>query len=1168
MKTRPTPRRLRRGSRLLSTLVLMAHSASAAPSEARRIPEPPQALREQLSAFELGSSEPVSVIVKLASEPVAAHAAAYKNRGQAIAEGARRAQREKVRGERGRIIGELARLGLKGGPRHVYEEALNGFALRVPADQLALIASLPGVVGIYPDAEVVREQGLKEDTDAPAPAPELTESVPAIGAPALWARGYRGEGMLVAILDDGVDYTHPDLGGCLGAGCKVQGGYDFVDLDADPQEAPEDYHGTHVAATAAGLKGVAPGAKLLAIRVLGTSTSGKSSNLSAVMAGLDYAVAQGADVANMSLGLGTTYAQANNLWGEMVANAVRAGVVVTNSNGNNGPGTYTTGVYAATPDTIGVGNSDARAARYPRTTLAATGEALLGGSYGTSFPASLLGTHLQVVDVGYGNAPSDYAGKSVVGKLVIAQRGGTGDVSFVNKANQAAAAGAAGILLYNDAARATDFTTAALGLPSFTLSYANGRKVLANPLVVVNDFNPGPQMNSGSSRGPTPDLLMKPDVSAPGTAIVAAVPFAISATGYASLSGTSMASPHIAGSAALLRQAHPEWTPLQVKTALMNTAGNLATLTGDSYRTIEQGSGFVDLSRALAPAVSIAPGSLSFGMLTPEGGYSATRTLTVTPRAAGRGYQVRAELLKSWPGVTAASSVTQVSTDGSAVEVGLSVSVDPAVAAAGEYEGYLRFTNTEDPSDSYRVPFFFVHRLPVSELRLADLFIGTQANGRESVDVSFKVGQPLADWYLGSMAGTRYTANQGPAQPGSRTYRWNGRTSAGLLLAEGNWNMGVWYRLPGTTTFTFGTTYTRFFVDRTAPLLAIDAPAPGVVSNPRLALTGAVADSGMYTWGDVGGRVDINGQPADLFLRAPALSFPEQNSELAFGHELTLREGMNTVTLYAEDRSGNRSAVTYTYELRLDTRGPVTVATASPGPNGFGWNNGSVTVGLAATDTDGSGVSGLDYGLAGAPLVSVAGASAQVRLESEGIQTLEFRAVDQAGNVEPTKSLGVRIDRTAPALGVSGEGSYTVEQTVAVSCTAADALSGLDLDPCGAPVVSEAAWNLPLGTSTFPLLASDRAGNVTSRQVSVTVRATFDSLRALTSRLLEGAAPGQANSLGAKLDAAKSASERGNTTAANHQLAAYRHQVEAQSGKALTAEQAATLSRLAEALTH
>lgn len=1126
---------------------LMSGSAFAAPKAS--VPSAPPALQEQLSYFDLTSKEPVRVIVRLSAEPAAIRGAAD-----------RAAQLQKIRTERGNVLSHLKRLSIESTPHLTYEQALNGFAIVLPANQLADLASIAGVTAIVPDAEVVRDE---TGDVVPAPAPELTTSVPAIRAPEAWSLGYRGEGMLVAIIDDGVDYTHPDLGGCLGAGCKVVAGYDFVDVDADPQEGltsgARDYHGTHVAATAAGLKGVAPAAKVLAVRVLGTSGSGKTNNLSTVMAGIDYAVAMGAHVANMSLGLQNTYAQTGNLWGEQVSNAIRAGVVFANSNGNNGPTTYTTGVYAASADTIGVANSDARPIPYPRTVVNATGEVLTGGSYGAIYPSSVLGVSMAVVNVGYGNAATDYAGKDVTGKIAIAQRGGPGDANFTNKADQARIAGAAAIIIYNDLARSVDFSTAALSLPSFTMSYPNGQKVLANPSITVSNFDPGVQINAGSSRGPTPDLQIKPDVSAPGTDIVAAVPFAVSATGYAALNGTSMASPHVAGAAALLRQARPDWTPAQIKLALMNTARNLRNTAGDSYRPIEQGAGLVDIERALRPQLTIAPGSIGFGQLLQQNGYTKTRTLTL--RGVSGTYAVSASTMKTWSGVTVGVSNASVTLVDGTATVQVTATVNPA-AVSGEYEGYVNFVNAADATDTYRVPFLFVHDVPVSEVQLSDVFVGTLANNRESIDVSFNFGRPVTNWYLGTLAGTRFTVNQGSSAAGSKTIRWNGRTSIGQLLGEGNWNMAVWYQPVGSSTFVVSSNaYARFFVDRTAPVIGLDATPQALTNSSTITVRGAVGDVGMYTWGEVGGAVRVNGANADLFHRAPAQLFTLQNSELAFTATVTLAEGENSFTVYSQDAAGNRSSTTFNLDVTSDTIAPVTYATATPAANAFGWNN--TTVGLAFASTDGgSGVKEVRYSIGGAADVVTAGASAALSLTADGIHGISYHAVDNAGNAEIARSTTIRIDSVKPVITFIGATAYTVDQRVIVRCSAADALSGIDGTPCADPLIDAFAYELALGTTAVSTSAADKAGNTSTGHASVIVSVTFDALKNLTRSFIADA--GLQTAALAHLDAAKSSSARGNTAAANNSLTSYQNFIAAQSGKSVT--NGATLISLAGAL--
>lgn len=1060
-------------ARTVFCLCLVLQIAGPAAQNPNRPEAPSDHLRQQLAAFDTSTDQPITVIVELGEQAGAAN-------GRKGTE--RETQLNRIRTERGNVFSQLRRLGIAVSPRHEFELAYNGFSITLPANQLPLLASVPAIAGIHENPEAVREND--SDVIEIAAQPELVNGVPAIGAPAVWSAGHRGAGMRIGIIDDGVDYTHPDLGGCLGAGCKVIGGYDFIELDADPQEGytttttgtppvsttTRDYHGTHVASIAAGLRGVAPEASIVAVRVLG---SGNRSHLDTVMAGIEFAMRNDVDVINMSIGFQNTTAHSSNPYAVMTGNVVSAGVVWVNSNGNDGgSGPYRPNMYGASPLVIATGNADARPFGSPRTTLVATGQILIGGAYGTPFPASLLDRPVEVVDVGFGNTPAAYSGRDVAGKIALASRGGaTGeDATFVNKGNQALTAGAAGLIISNNVAG--DFSTAALAVPSFTVSQANGVLLRANPLVVVETFNAGPQMSTGSSRGPTTDLQIKPDVSAPGSSVVAAVPFEVSPSGYAALSGTSMASPHVAGAAVLLRQAHPTWTPTQVKLALMNTARTLHTVTGLTYRTIEQGAGFANIARALSPSLVANPGSVSFGQLGPATNYSATRQVEVT--ATGGTYDVTVEWIRSYTGVTATPTVTQLAAGQHSV--GLTVAATPT-AASGEYEGFLTFTSTADPDDAYRVPFLFAHKIPVSQFQLSKTFARSSVAVPDTVDVSFSAGVELADWYLGSFpnattgAHTRFTANQGPLAPGIKTHTWNVRNATGGTLT-GLWSIGVHYRLAGASTFTFGTAYGRLYVDNVAPLIGLDAAVPALTNNPQLTIRGAVGDTGMWNFGEVGGAVYVNGQRADLYPRSPSVIFTGNNNELAFEITLTLSEGTNPITVYAQDSSGNRSAMTLTYSIVLDTVPPVITFT--------------------------------------------------------------------------------------------GARTYTVDEHVTITCTATDSGSGVASTTCGgAPLLDTDAWRLPLGPTTVSATATDLAGNSTTASASATVTVTYQSLIALTSRFTGGQVGG---SLAAQLSAAANAAARGNTLAANNALAAYRNEVQAQTGKALTAEHAEALLRIAAGL--
>ncbi|WP_307037230.1 S8 family peptidase [Streptomyces canus] len=306
----------------------------------------------------------------------------------------------------------------------------------------------------------------------------LDKSVPQIGAPKAWAAGYDGKGVKIAVLDTGVDATHPDL--------KDQV-IDAKNFSAAADATDHFGHGTHVASIAAGtgaksggkFKGVAPGAKILNGKVLDDFGSGDDSG---ILAGMEWAVAQGADVVNLSLG-GMDTPEVDPLEAAVNKFSAEKGTLFAIAAGNSGPQSV--------------------------------------GSPGSA-----------------------------------------------------------------DAA--------------LTVGAVDDKDVLA------------PFSSTGPRVG---DSAIKPDVTAPGVDITAASAkgsvieqeVGEKPAGYLTISGTSMATPHVAGAAAILKQEHPEWTYAELKGALT------ASTKGGKYTPFEQGSGRIQVDKAIKQTVIAEPVSVSFG---------------------------------------------------------------------------------------------------------------------------------------------------------------------------------------------------------------------------------------------------------------------------------------------------------------------------------------------------------------------------------------------------------------------------------------------------------------------------------------------------------------------------------------------------------------------------
>lgn len=301
-----------------------------------------------------GPADSVDLIVVLADEPLSVYQQPERHMNESSRQNRETAlvnQANLLARQQQGLLQTLQRNGWLQATRQQYRSLLNGLAISAPLGRVEQIKQLPGVKAVFPDYQA---------------RITLNTSVPLMGAPAVWAQtvggvNVRGQGMRIAIIDTGIDYTHPDLGGCLGAGCRVIDGWDFVNNDNNPLD--DHSHGTHVAGIVAAngtLKGVAPEARLLAYKVC---DSGGSCAHSAILAALERAAdpdnnpatADAVHVINMSLGGPGTpddpVAMATN-------NAVAQGIVVVAAAGNAGANYRTIGSPGAAAQAITVGATD------------------------------------------------------------------------------------------------------------------------------------------------------------------------------------------------------------------------------------------------------------------------------------------------------------------------------------------------------------------------------------------------------------------------------------------------------------------------------------------------------------------------------------------------------------------------------------------------------------------------------------------------------------------------------------------------------------------------------------------------------------------------------------------------------------------------------------------
>lgn len=714
-----------------------------------------------------------------------------------------------------------------------FTRVANGIQVRATSEQRAALGSLPGVVAVHPVLELSR---TLEHTVPHIGVTEALESLGVDGAGVRLGIIDSGVDYLhVAFGGPGTEaaYAASDPtriddtleGTALFPSPRVVGGYDFVgasylgrdgplpvpDDDPMPDYATtssgqpvllQDDHGTHVAAIAAGsatdstAPGVAPGADIYALRVVSagsTSMTGAAIEWAADPDG-DGAVDDRLDVLNISLG--SPFGGSDRAHKTLEALAVEAfvalGGVIVASAGNAEDIPFIHSAPGALPDVIAVAN--AHGPGETATRLAVHTPADLTGEYVAKAASTNLAPSLddtgpvsgELFFASRGCEGADYAAV-VVGGVALVERG---DCKFAVKIGWAELAGAAAVVtIQNKPGSPTKMTGAPKAtVPAVMVPQEIG-EALRDAWLAGDDVSVTlganfavPELTdtirSSSSRGPghagrdaQTRITLKPDLAAPGAHVVAA--HAGTGVGVKSKSGTSMAAPHVAGAAALLRQLHPEWSARAIKAALLNTAIHTvfdagghpdAGGVGDPVPLSRQGAGRVDVVAALSTDLVAYGGdqvALDFGALDLSEPASPSRTLTLsnlgaTPLTVGLEATVQATVEAA--GVSLSSAALELPPGGSA-DVEVTLTIDPAARlpwrldndttegshteepdalSEAEIEGVVTVTPAGGGKEPLRVPIYALVR-PVAKLTLANTclapadFALTVMNGAEGV---------------------------------------------------------------------------------------------------------------------------------------------------------------------------------------------------------------------------------------------------------------------------------------------------------------------------------------------------------------------------------------------------------------------------------------------------
>lgn len=662
----------------------------------------------------------------------------------------------KIKTEKANFRSAAAAAGIKYTERREYDVLFNGFSVSVRAADRMKLAQLPGVQAIYPVEWVQAPMPVQTGDSLPNLQAAITMTGAGIAQNEL---GLTGAGVKVGIIDSGIDIDHPAFGGTgtpntsAFPSARIVAGYDFIGDNYSydtpniiPDDNPDDClgHGTHVAGivggNGGGIKGVAPGVSLGAYRVF--SCPGWTTT-DIIVSAMEMALADGMQVINMSLG-------AFRQWPEYptakaASRLVNKGVVVVASIGNSGPGgglpdaQFAASAPAVGDKVIGVASFDNAQRSF---TVAGTPygyNTVNSGFANVQIPAAQLpptAGSVELVRTGSTTTTDDACSplptESLSGKAVLIRRGAC---QFSTKVSNAQNAGAVAVVMYNNVAGALSMllpAAPAVSIPVAAVTAAQGAmldgQIMAGTttLTWTNNFVSWPYGTGGlisgfSSFGLTPELGLTPNIGAPGGGIFSAYPLELGGT--ATLSGTSMSSPHVAGGVALILEAKPKLPATTMLSRLQNSADprNCSTepATGLDH-THRQGAGMLDILGVIQATTVVSPGQISVG--ESEFGPRTTTMTVKNESAAGVTYDLaHTAALATGPntttgsaykisGVYAAPATVTFSVPSITVPAGDSVSFEvtidanPGLPERSIYGGYITLTPQGDGA-VYRVPF-------------------------------------------------------------------------------------------------------------------------------------------------------------------------------------------------------------------------------------------------------------------------------------------------------------------------------------------------------------------------------------------------------------------------------------------------------------------------------